>query len=276
MTPPGDDTRPVEFADVTLTVGFHELACRILSETRSVAGNLIDKERRFLALAAACPTAKGVILEIGSFKGLSTVILAKAAEAGDDTPVVAVDPFIHPKLGGAETGADGFRRNLRSLGVESRVEFHQEYSHQLAQGWTRPIRLLWVDGDHSYAGTRSDMSLFAPFLARGGIIAFHDTLGCIGPLRVFLEDVLLSSAFGPAGVCGSIGWAQYVGDGADAVRHETKKLDLYRRLSCLVPHIYTRGRNSRWGRFRYRWHRFRVPHGEVSPATWCATVRRAC
>src|SRR3989442_1126723 len=42
-------------------------------------GFLTEREGRFLALVAACAPAQGVILEIGSFKGKSTVGLASVA-----------------------------------------------------------------------------------------------------------------------------------------------------------------------------------------------------
>ena len=52
--------------------------------------------------------------------------------------------------------------------------------------------MLWIDGDHTYHGTKVDFDLFSKFLSNGAIIAFHDVLGNFeGPIRVFMEDVLL-------------------------------------------------------------------------------------
>src|SRR5207247_307404 len=59
-------------------------------------GFLTEREARFLALAAACVPAQGVILEIGSFKGKSTVGLASVAARYRLGKVVAVDPHTAP------------------------------------------------------------------------------------------------------------------------------------------------------------------------------------
>jgi predicted O-methyltransferase YrrM len=41
----------------------------------------------------------------------------------------------------------------------------------------RPIDLLFIDGDHTYDGVRSDYSMYSPLVRRGGLIAFHDIAG---------------------------------------------------------------------------------------------------
>src|SRR6266513_3487827 len=48
-------------------------------ETRKVPGHLGENEARFLGLLAACVPAKGAIVEIGSFKARSTVMLANVS-----------------------------------------------------------------------------------------------------------------------------------------------------------------------------------------------------
>jgi len=59
---------------------FHALVPEVLATARAVRGFLTEKEMKFLALAAAFPTADGAILEIGSFLGKSTTILATAGQ----------------------------------------------------------------------------------------------------------------------------------------------------------------------------------------------------
>jgi predicted O-methyltransferase YrrM len=76
--------------------GFEEFADNLMKELDPVEGYLAPNEMRFLALIAACPTAEGEILEIGSFKGKSTIILAKAAAFASDAVVNAVDPMTAP------------------------------------------------------------------------------------------------------------------------------------------------------------------------------------
>jgi hypothetical protein len=104
---------------------------------------------------------------------------------------------------------DEFLASLRAAGVEHKVEFHRAFSRDVARTWNRPIRLLWIDGDHSYKGCKEDFDLFAPYLSDGGIIAFHDTLNAFdGPIRVFVEEILRSDRFGPCGFVHSVAWGQ--------------------------------------------------------------------
>lgn len=38
----------------------------------------------------------------------------------------------------------------------------------------RRLDLLFIDGDHSYAGVRTDFELYSPLVRPGGLVAFHD------------------------------------------------------------------------------------------------------
>ena len=76
--------------------GFSDFTAKLLEEMESVEGYLAPNEIRFLALLGACPTAEGEILEIGSFKGKSTIILAKSAALADGATINAVDPMTAP------------------------------------------------------------------------------------------------------------------------------------------------------------------------------------
>ena len=215
---------------MTLPGAFQQTLQQIQDAVRHVDGWLTDRELSFLALLAACPTTQGTVLEIGSYRGRSTIVLALASRLTDDRRIVAVDPL--PDEGplardesGKWTARALLTANLRQAGVADDVEFHPICSHELAPRWNDPLRLLWIDGDHRYASTKQDFDLFMPFLADGAILAMHDVLsrydGCI---RVFTEDVLDSPHFGAAGICGSIGWAQYWHDPAQAREHADANL----------------------------------------------------
>src|SRR5881394_913757 len=65
-------------------------------KTRRVPGYLGENEARFLGVLAACTPADGAIVEIGSFKGKSTVVLASVAAHYGLGPVVAIDPHTAP------------------------------------------------------------------------------------------------------------------------------------------------------------------------------------
>ncbi len=244
---------------------------------RAAPGHLTEREARFLALAAACsPPQEGVILEIGSFKGKSTVGLASIAARYGLGKVVAVDPHTAPSvtdpdLGGQASTWDDFQATLRRAGLDRAVETHRAFSRDLARGWDRPIRLLWIDGDHTYAGAKEDLDLFRAHLVDGAVVALHDVLNTFeGPIRVFVEELLGSDEFGPAGLCGSIGWAQYrPGDGA-AWRADRRRLA--RRAARLVPLVRGSRELHGLGRLRYRLWRALIRHAAVRPEEWINAV----
>src|SRR5438094_548891 len=96
-------------------------------------GFLTERAARFLALVAACSPAQGVILEIGSFNGKSTVGLASIARRYGLGRVIAVDPHTAPSvtdpdLGSQSSSWDDFLGTLRSAGLEGAVEPHRAFS----------------------------------------------------------------------------------------------------------------------------------------------------
>jgi hypothetical protein len=91
-------------------------------------------------------------------------------------------------------------------------------------------------------------------------------------IRGFMEHVLKSPHFGCAGVCGSIGWAQYRTDPVHTIIHRKSKEQLYRLLAPLVP--YHGGSRIPRGlpRLYYKLLRARVPHRAVDPGGWLRMV----
>lgn len=267
-------------ASLQLPAGFFEFLPRVEAEAAPIEGQLTPREIRFLALLAAVPSAPGDVLEIGSFKGKSTVVLAQAARLAGTTKIVAVDPLTSPaitdpSLGGKASGREDFRANLQRAGVAAAVEFHQMFSTTLADQWPRErkLRLLWIDGDHTYPGTHADFARFSPHLADGAIIAFHDVLRHYdGPNRVFVENVLPSPQFGAAGIVGSIAWARYHAAPVRAAALIAGKRALHRCLLRLLPFVTFGGEIEGWDKLCYKLARFRTPHGDLPPATWLAQM----
>jgi predicted O-methyltransferase YrrM len=235
------------------------------------AGYLSEREARLVMAAAALAPAEGKNLEIGSFKGRSTVGIAYVTRELGLGKVFAVDPHTSPastdpdlRSRGQTTSYDDFIANLQAAGVLDRVEIKRAYSHDLAREWKDPLRFLWIDGDHTYEGARADIDMFKPFLSDGAIVAMHDVLGTFeGALRVFVEEVLDSDDFGPAGFSGSIGWAQYrPGDG--------RRFHWRRRLLAipgrkLIPIARRADQGLQgWNKFLYKFWRPLAPHGDVS------------
>jgi MMP 1-O-methyltransferase len=237
--------------------------------TKDVPGFLGENEARFLGLLAACIPARGVIVEIGSFKGRSTVMLGKVAAHYGLGPVVSIDPHTHNLTTGIDSSAlpstyEEFEASLRSAGVSEQVEIHKAFSTDVSPAWKREIRFLWIDGDHTYEGAKADFDGFFPFLAPGGVVAFHDALNNFsGPIRVFVEDVLRSNRFGSVGFVQSTAWAQF--RPTDASRFAAAREKLERRAARLLPFVQKSGQLHGLEKIRYKLNRSRVSRGSVAP-----------
>jgi predicted O-methyltransferase YrrM len=242
-------------------------------------GFLAENEIRFLGTLAACTPAEGAIVEIGSFKGKSTVMLATMARRYRLGRVVAIDPheglaYLGPDMPQQSSTFDEFLSTIKSAGLDGDVEVRRAYSRDVAKDWRRPIRLLWIDGDHSYKGCKEDFDLFSPHLAEGAVVAFHDTLNIFeGPIRVFVEEVLRSDRFGPSGLVHSIAWSQYRPKDGASFRQSRGALE--RRCAKLIPFVMNlgqpRGLRKKW----YKLLRSRIPRKLLSSEEWVALLGEA-
>ncbi len=123
----------------------HEL-WKLRQEVANVEGYLSERDIHLLALAGAHPTAEGAVLEIGAFRGKSTILLSKAAALAGNPRIVSCDPLtwtqgVAPKPNLARARLE---ENLRCRGVLKDVEFHEVESQNLASQWKRPLRMLWL------------------------------------------------------------------------------------------------------------------------------------
>jgi predicted O-methyltransferase YrrM len=241
---------------------------------RKVPGFLSEDEGRFLGMVAACTPSQGSIVEIGSFKGKSTVMLAKVAKHYRLGPVVAIDPhnFNDPefeefrKVPNATT-YDDFLRNLEAAGVSDMVDTRRNFSSEVAASWSGPVRFLWIDGDHTYPGAKADFDGFFPHMSPDGMVAFHDALHEYpGPIRVFLEDVLRSDEFGAAGFVGSIAWSQFRPEDGGLFKKQGAGLE---RLSARLVRFFKEDSDLHGlSKVMFKVNRYRVPRSLPSPQEW--------
>lgn len=175
----------------------------------SVDGWLSEREAWFLYETAKKTSKDGVIVEIGSWQGKSTICLAKGSQEGNKVPVYAIDPHIgsseHQKDGQKVWTFEKFKENIKRAGVEDMVFPIVKTSEDAIKGWDKPISFLWIDGAHEYEFVKKDFELWSPFLIDGGIVAFHDVVSTFsGPRKNIFKEILLSKKFSKFNVIKSI------------------------------------------------------------------------
>lgn len=152
---------------------------------------------------AAVPLQPGArLVEIGSFRGRSAVILATAA--GPDTTLLAIDPHAGNDRGDlrgegatqedeAELDNKAFNANLEAAGVRDRVEHLRKFSHDAVDDVEAPVDLLYVDGAHQYAPAVGDIRAFGAKVRPGGTMLIHDSFSSVGVTLAILTDLVLST-----------------------------------------------------------------------------------
>ncbi|MFF7727732.1 class I SAM-dependent methyltransferase [Streptomyces sp. NPDC008001] len=163
-----------------------------------------------LALHAAAEEAAGLglpLLEVGTYCGRSTILLAAAArEAG--TTAVTVDhhrgseeqqpgweyhdaSLVDEAVGRMDT-LPVFRRTLHQAGLEEHVVALVGRSPLVASLWGKPLGLVFIDGGHTDEHATADYEGWVPHLAPGGLLVIHDVFpdpadGGQAPYRVYLR-----------------------------------------------------------------------------------------
>jgi predicted O-methyltransferase YrrM len=152
---------------------------------RGVPGWLSDEEAVALYEFAKACTGRGVIVEIGSFKGRSTICLGLGSQAGHSVPIYAIDPG-HGWKRFAE-----FDANIKRAGIQRLVTPVAATSSDAFPGFPEAaIELLFIDGSHRYDLVDLDFHLWTQRLIEGGMLAMHDTSASFpGSSRVAEEQM---------------------------------------------------------------------------------------
>jgi hypothetical protein len=161
----------------------------MLQEIFANIDGAVDVGECLLLYELASRVQSGCIIEIGSYRGRSTVTLALGSLAGHRVPVFAVDP--HEEFVGILGGRFGprdraeFLRNILAAEVTEIVRLVNLSCEVVAPGWSKPVELLWIDGDHGLDGVVRDFNCWEPHVVSGGTVAFHDSVDAnLGPSKV--------------------------------------------------------------------------------------------
>jgi predicted O-methyltransferase YrrM len=214
-----------------------------MEEIRKIAGKiggwLTDKEGELLFNLAKECKGNGVIVEIGSWKGKSTIWLGKGSHQGKKVKIYAIDPHTgsseHRKDVATVWTFDEFRENMKNAQVADVVEPILKTSAKAAEDFNKPIEFIFIDGAHEYEFVKLDFDLWFPKVINNGVIAFHDTTFWPGPRKVISEMVCKSKYFKNISFVDSIAFAQKVEHTtwSDRIRNRSMLLLLNMRIFML-------------------------------------------
>jgi predicted O-methyltransferase YrrM len=183
--------RPADATERSATVWHHAMATDgFLPED--------EAEALFAVAARAAASHLGPLLEIGAYKGRSTLVLAAGiltakrpeASTAEAVTLFSVDHHrgseelqagwpdhdpgvIDPNTGRMET-LPFWRKAIAAAGVEDFVVGVVGDSARVAASWSTPLGLVFVDGGHGEEVEWADYRGFAPHVAAGGLLVFHD------------------------------------------------------------------------------------------------------
>ncbi|HVM39929.1 MAG TPA: class I SAM-dependent methyltransferase [Acidimicrobiia bacterium] len=216
-----------------------------------VEGWLTEGQARMLWNSAAATANPGRIVEIGSFRGRSTVVLASAAPPGVE--VVAVDPHagndrgpqeIEGFVAEADLDSRTFVANLERAGVANRVLYVRRPSQDALDAVDAPIDVLYVDGAHRYGPARDDIARWGDRVGVGGTLLLHDAWNAVGVTLAQLRLLVFTSRW--RFVRRSRSMAEYRREdleGADRVRNAVRQLALlgvFARLALIKVALVAR------------------------------------
>jgi predicted O-methyltransferase YrrM len=173
-----------------------------LIKTENIFGWGTDKECLLQYALGRWGAQVGTVVEIGSFKGRSTVCFARGVKDGNREGVVAIDPHTgappwFPAIPPSFTLKE-FENNLNTADVSTNITSFITDSFQAARIWPAlPIRVLFLDADHSFEGLLADYEQWIEKLVVGGILLIDDVDDPIhlpGIIR-FVESVITHEAF---------------------------------------------------------------------------------
>lgn len=146
-------------------------------------GMCASPQPEYLYCLSSALRGTGEIVEIGTLAGHSLVALATAQKHAGGTPVTAIDPAPHPRL----------REHVRRAGLEDWVNLIEGRAEEVLGGWSSPIELLWIDGDHSPQAVRRDILGWKDFVVGGGLIVLHDYATDFGGVAPAVHETLLTA-----------------------------------------------------------------------------------
>ncbi|MEH1904856.1 MAG: class I SAM-dependent methyltransferase [Nostoc sp.] len=157
----------------------------------SIEGFMVPGQEEYLFNKVKSLPKDAVIVEIGSFKGRSTVAMAYAC-IGTKRKIYSIDTWDGNDADFSERKFfEVWEQNVQLNGLEQYVIPLRGYSHDVLNRWDKltnikTVDFIFIDGSHQYLDVLKDFQLSFSLVKNGGWIAFHDVVPTWpGPERVW-------------------------------------------------------------------------------------------
>jgi len=125
-------------------------------------------DKFFLYVISKNIPLEGDILEIGSFMGSSSILLAAGNELSVNKGIVwLIEPYPRPDK-------EQFFNVFRKHRLDKHIRLVDKASEEARGAVDSKFRFIFIDGNHEYEYVKKDILLWQECLKEGGIIAFHD------------------------------------------------------------------------------------------------------
>lgn len=163
---------------------------KIKIKLKKVKGQLLDIEMNELYQSASQVPVNTCIVEIGSYQGKSTLLLAFGTQVGNKNKLYAIDPHLEfIGVNGGEFGPSDLQQKYKNIVRNYNADniFIVALKSNQVSNWEIPIGMIFIDGDHSYDGVKFDYENFKENIVSGGKILFHDSK--MPEIKRFLDEL---------------------------------------------------------------------------------------
>lgn len=153
----------------------------IQSAVEAIEGFMVPGQEEYLFNKVKSLPNDAVVVEIGSYKGRSTVAMAYAC-IGTNRKIYCIDTWDGNDIDFPDRNFfEIWQQNVQKNGLYEYVVPLQGYSHQVLSQWieftgANKINFIFIDGSHQFLDVLKDFELSFPLLKEDGWIAFHDVV----------------------------------------------------------------------------------------------------
>jgi predicted O-methyltransferase YrrM len=187
--------------------GFEDLAFMFSSNQLNHGIASLQFDEAALLYRLARDAKEGPFVEIGRFRGGSTMVFASALPDGIELWSYDLHVALRPDMPGAELDRE-LGAALERYGLAGKVHLVVADSSTVDPP-SDSLELLFIDGDHSYEGARRDFERWSPLVRAGGTVLFHDAVDTGGYGNVYPGVARFVSEIGG-------GWERRAGAGSIA------------------------------------------------------------